>query len=263
MFLFIILVGCNQSSEGGNQNEETGAKVAPVEEEEKIAELTEVWANALKTRDGKPRYEMMSKKAKEKFEQEQIIRSGENWNYNIGVSSPWIDSFDIEIDGMTATIVYATKTSEPANYYMRETLTFVRQNGNLVVDDYQTIDVLYIGHISMEKDTLYLDEVEWITDENQDRIKELELSQSDMPNGYYIYNPRTDKVSLKLGENIEYNFVALESLPFIKEGDDRNYSTTIKEEFMEFLNNVKSDKIVFWVEVKDGFVINITEEFTN
>lgn len=63
----------------------------------------------------------------------------------------------------------------------------VRQNGKLVVDDYQTIDDLYIGHISIEKDTLYLDEVEWITDENQDRIKELELSQSDMPNGYYIY----------------------------------------------------------------------------
>lgn len=270
VFLSIVLVSCQQASDGGNQNnsipkqnEETKDKITSVEEEKKIAELTEVWANALKTRDGKPRYEMMSEKAKEKFEQEQINRSGEDWNFNIGWSSPWVVSFDIEIEGMTANIVYAMKTSEPADYYMRETLTFVMENGKLVVDDYQTIDGLYIGHISIEKDTLYLDEVEWITVENQDRIKELELSQSDMPNGYYIYNPSTEKISFKIGDNTEYNFVAYESFSFIKEGEDRNYTTTKKEEFIEFLNYVKSDRVVFWVEVIDGFVVNITEQFIN
>lgn len=270
MFLFIVLVGCHQSSEGGNQNssfskqnKESREEVKVAEKEEKMIELTEDWANALKTRDGKPRYEMMSNKAKQKFEQEQIQRSGENWNYNIGDSSPWVVSYDIEIEGMTANIVYTMKTSDPASYYKREILTFARQNDNLVVDDYQSIEDLYIGHISIEKDTLYLDEVEWITDENQDRIKELELSQSEMPNGYYIYNPSTDKMKFKLGENTEYHFIALESLSFIKEGDDRNYSTTKKEEFLEFLNHVKSDSVVFWVEIKDGAVVNITEQFIN
>lgn len=270
MFLFIVLVGCHQSSEGGNQNssfskqnKESREEVKVAEKEEKMIELTEDWANALKTRDGKPRYEMMSNKAKQKFEQEQIQRSGENWNYNIGDSSPWVVSYDIEIEGMTANIVYTMKTSDPASYYKREILTFARQNDNLVVDDYQSIEDLYIGHISIEKDTLYLDEVEWITDENQDRIKELELSQSEMPNGYYIYNPSTDKMKFKLDEDTEYHFIALESLSFIKEGDDRNYSTTKKEEFLEFLNHVKSDSVVFWVEIKDGAVVNITEQFIN
>lgn len=270
MFLFIVLVGCHQSSEGGNQNssfskqnKESREEVKVAEKEEKMIELTEDWANALKTRDGKPRYEMMSDKAKQKFEQEQIKRSGENWNYNIGDSSPWVVSYDIEIEGMTANIVYTMKTSDPASYYKREILTFARQNDNLVVDDYQSIEDLYIGHISIEKDTLYLDEVEWITDENQDRIKELELSQSEMPNGYYIYNPSTDKMKFKLDEDTEYHFIALESLSFIKEGDDRNYSTTKKEEFLEFLNHVKSDSVVFWIEIKDGSVVNITEQFVN
>lgn len=99
MFLFIVLVGCHQSSEGGNQNssfskqnKESREEVKVAEKEEKMIELTEDWANALKTRDGKPRYEMMSNKAKQKFEQEQIQRSGENWNYNIGDSSPWVVS---------------------------------------------------------------------------------------------------------------------------------------------------------------------------
>ena len=109
------------------------------EDYEKVTELSTIWANALKTRDGKPRYEMMSEKAKEKFKQEQIIRGGENWNYNIGYSSPWVVDFEIEIDGMTATITYLTQTSEPAHYSTKEQLIFVRENGKLLVDDYQNI----------------------------------------------------------------------------------------------------------------------------
>lgn len=109
------------------------------EDEVKIAELATVWANALKTRDGRPRYEMMSKKVQEKFIQEQINRSGERWNFNIGVSSPWVVDFEINIDGMTATITYVTQTSEPAYYNTREILTFTMENGKLEVDDYQTI----------------------------------------------------------------------------------------------------------------------------
>ncbi|MEA1959741.1 MAG: M56 family metallopeptidase [Bacillota bacterium] len=101
--------------------------------------LATAWANALKTRDGKPRYEMMSEQAKENFTKEQIDRSGDNWNFNIGVSSPWVVDFEIEIDGMTANITYLTQTSEPAYYNSRETLSFGKENGTLVVVDYQTI----------------------------------------------------------------------------------------------------------------------------
>ena len=110
------------------------------EEDTRMAYLANVWANALKTRDGKPRYEMMSNEAKEKFVKEQINRGGENWNYNIGVSSPWVVDFEVKVDDMTAAITYVTKTSEPAFYNMKEVLTFARDNnGKLVVDDYQTI----------------------------------------------------------------------------------------------------------------------------
>lgn len=122
---------------------------------------------------------------------------------------------------------------------------------------------LYIGHINIEEDILYLDEVEWITDENQDRIKELKLSRSDMPNGYYINNPSTDTVSFKIADDTEYSFVKLESLSFYNEGEDRNYTTTNKEEFMEFLDYVGTDRVLFWVEVKDGFVVSIKEQFAN
>ncbi|WP_435166878.1 M56 family metallopeptidase [Paenibacillus glycanilyticus] len=97
------------------------------------------WANALKTRDGKPRYDMMSAKAKEKFIQEQVNRGGEDWNYNIGVSSPWVIDYRSKVDGMNAVITYVTLTSEPAYYKTVEAVTFVKKKGELVVDDYETL----------------------------------------------------------------------------------------------------------------------------
>ncbi|GEM_PF-951886 len=104
-----------------------------------ITGLTSIWANALKTRDGKPRYQMMSQRAQERFVQEQINVNGEEGKYVIGVSSPWVVDFEFEIESMTATILYRTATSEPAFYQTKEILTFIEENGQLVVDDYQTI----------------------------------------------------------------------------------------------------------------------------
>lgn len=103
-----------------------------------IENQTTVWADALISRDGKPRYEMMSAKAKEKFVQEQINRSGEDWNYHIGVSSPWVIDYESKVDGMNAVITYVTETSEPAYYKTVESLQFSWVNGDLVVDDYET-----------------------------------------------------------------------------------------------------------------------------
>lgn len=97
-----------------------------------------VWANSLIERDGEQRYNMMSDSMREKFKQEQIERSGKEWNFNIGVSSPWVVNFEIDIEGTKATINYLTKTSEPAYYNTLETLIFSKESGKLEVIDYQT-----------------------------------------------------------------------------------------------------------------------------
>lgn len=119
-------------------NKETTDPVKEVQKDE-ITDLSTKWANALKTRDGKPRYEMMTEKAREKFIQEQKIRSGEKWNYNIGESSPWVVDFEIVVNGMNAVITYKTQTSEPVYYRTKETVSFVRENDRILVDEYQTI----------------------------------------------------------------------------------------------------------------------------
>ncbi|MFZ7104544.1 MAG: hypothetical protein ACOWWO_18070 [Peptococcaceae bacterium] len=125
---------------------------------------------------------------------------------------------------------------------------------------------LYIGHISsIEKNTLFFDEVEWITAENKDRIKELGLSQqSDMPNGYYIYNPSSDTAPFEVNEKTVYNFIDWGN-DFVGENEDRDYSTTKQEEFIKYLNTYsdKAAKVPFWIETKNGYVISVTEQFVN
>ena len=133
--------------EQSQQVPETANHGTPVERvyseeiNEKIEELSIDWATALKTRDGKPRFEMMSEKAKEKFIQEQIVVSGETWNYVIGDSSPWVVSFEIQIEGMIAKITYAMQTSEASNYSKIETIHFIEDEyGEIVVDDYKSTE---------------------------------------------------------------------------------------------------------------------------
>ncbi|MTI47908.1 hypothetical protein [Sporosalibacterium faouarense] len=124
---------------------------------------------------------------------------------------------------------------------------------------------LYIGYIRIEKDKLFLDEVEWITSEDKDRIKELGLSQqNDMPNGYYIYNSSLETVSFKINEKTTYSFIDWGN-DFVGKNEDRNYSTTKREEFIKYLDTYsdKGAKVPFWIETQDGYVLKVTEQFVN
>lgn len=90
-----------------------------------------------------------------------------------------------------------------------------------------------------------------------------------MPSGYHIYNADKEIQTFELTNETTYIFGDYNFL-FIKEDDDERLYTTIKkEEFIQHLNKSYSDlppaqKVPFFVEVKDGRVISITEkiEFT-
>lgn len=102
--------------------------------QEKI-HMTETWAEALKTRDGKLRYEIMSESMKGKFVAEQKQRSGEELNYNIGSSSPWVVNYAIDVQGNIATIIYHLADSGGGKYDQTEIITFGKENNQLVVID--------------------------------------------------------------------------------------------------------------------------------
>ena len=89
------------------------------------------------------------------------------------------------------------------------------------------------------------------------------------PSGYHIYNPDTEKQTFEITNETTYNFVDYSFL-FLEDGvADRLYTSTKKEEFIMHLNKSYSDrppaqKVPFFIEVRDGKLINITEkiEFT-
>lgn len=124
-----------------------------------------------------------------------------------------------------------------------------------------------VGYIVIEDNTLYLDIVEVITLEDIERIIELGLNQQDdFPNGYYIYNSDTEKDTYDLTDETAYTFVDSNLLFVNDEGGDRSYTTTKKEEFIEHLSTSYSDlppaqNVPFFIQVKDGKVISITEKF--
>lgn len=102
-----------------------------------------IWANALKTRDGKPRYDIMTPAMQQAFiaQQKAFLNDNGNWNYVIGVSSPWTVSYDICITGDTADITYYQTDSSGARYAVSEKITFAQSGTSLLVADSEDLGV--------------------------------------------------------------------------------------------------------------------------
>ena len=116
---------------------------------EGVRSMAETWAKALDTRDGKPRYEMMSEACKAAFIEEQKGALGDDWNYVIGWSSPWVISYEVEAKEGTAIITYTMQDSTPQIYIMKELLRFGEENGELVVINH------YYSNIYEENGEIY------------------------------------------------------------------------------------------------------------
>lgn len=126
---------------------------------------------------------------------------------------------------------------------------------------------LIAGYMVIEDSRVQLDEVEIITTEDTARIEELGLDQNaDLPSGYYIHNEDTEKQTFELTNKTTYTFVDFYLLFVTDEDGDRLYTTSNKEEFIRHLSNAYSDsppaqRVPFFLEVKGGKVISITERF--
>lgn len=171
---------------------------------------------------------------------------------------PWLlDPSDVALDFIHGTL------GQPGD---GETVEMI---DNASADDFlQTPTSTYIGLISNFAESypnlFHFDPVEWITLEDTERIEELGIQSYDMPNGYYIHNPREDNLAFMVNEDTEYNFIDWGN-DFVARGEDRFYSTTDKAEFIRYLNTYSdmAAKVPFWIETKDGYVVSITEQFVN
>lgn len=156
------LISCGKDEKASESTQDTAASQGTLTAEQR--KLTERWAEALSDRDGKIRYKEMGKAAKAQFIAEQKALGGEDWNYVIGGSSPWVDSYTIEERENAAMITYTMQDSQPAYYTMKELLKFGEENGKTVVAGYLTSNFYWADgkvHPSISRTESDLDEGIW------------------------------------------------------------------------------------------------------
>jgi hypothetical protein len=94
----------------------------------KMNTLAAQWAKAIKNRDGKAQYELLSAELQPEFKDYY-----ESINWVTGVSSPWVNGWRIEASGNQAIVFYENETSERFAGYTIDTLSFSEENGQLKI----------------------------------------------------------------------------------------------------------------------------------
>ena len=131
--------------------------------------------------------------------------------------------------------------------------------GREAVVENQTEICAFVKGINDNK--VVLDEVEYITDEDTERIAELNLTSLDMPNGYYINNAEVEAEEYTLTETTTYGFIDWKN-DFVEEGEDRQFFTTDREDFVKYLNTYENAQpgMPFFIGIAGDKVISVTEK---
>lgn len=114
---------------------------------------------------------------------------------------------------------------------------------------------------SFDKNKVICEEVEYVTREDTKRVKELGLEESDMPNGYYINESNSKENEYIITDSTQYNIIDWHN-QFVEKGADREYSTSKFEDFETYMGSYENSLpgMPFFIKVKDGKVISITEK---
>ena len=144
--------------------------------------------------------------------------------------------------------------------------------------DYQGINGILTGHTAasfpeqetelcafikkIDGDTVQADVAEYITTDDTDRIKELNLTEQDLPDGYYIYNPDTELSLFPLAEDTVYQFIDWD-MDYVDSGlpGDRLISTTTQALFLNYLKTYDPEpNMPFFLMIQGGEVVRIYEK---
>ena len=114
----------------------------------------------------------------------------------------------------------------------------------------------------MSDDTITVDVVEFITADDVKRIKELNLTEDDMPDGYYIlYNSETKTMTWKLDRQTVYTFIDW-GCDFTGSDHPEEYTTTDVEEFKRYVGTYTDSLpgMPFFFQVEKGVVRLVLEK---
>ena len=128
-------------------------------------------------------------------------------------------------------------------------------------DQYGTVYVVAFLK-DMTENSITVDVIEYVTSDNAERVNELGLTERDMPDGYYLYNPEQETVIWELNEQTVYSFIDwygdFTGSDYLKE-----YTTTDVEEFHRYIETYDdaAPGMPFFFLVEDGVVKMVLEKF--
>lgn len=115
----------------------------------------------------------------------------------------------------------------------------------------------------IEKNTITLDPVEYITSDDTERIAELSKQgvNTYMPNGYLIYNPNEVNIKFTLTEDTVYNFIDWGREFADENAENPTIYNANKEDFFKYIQSYidKNSKVPFFFKFSGNNVISITE----
>lgn len=113
----------------------------------------------------------------------------------------------------------------------------------------------------MTENNLMVDVIEFITDDNEEKIRELNLTEDDMPDGYYIYNPDTETIVWKLDAQTVYTFIDW-SGDFSDSEYPEEYTTTDVQEFKKYIETYENATpgMPFFFQIEDDVIRLVLEK---
>ena len=108
---------------------------------------------------------------------------------------------------------------------------------------------------------IILDVAEYVDSYDEERVEELGLKNTDMPNGYYINNEEITLEEYTLTETTTFSFIDWNNI-FVAEGEDREFYTTKREDFIKYLNTYENSepKMPFFIGISGDKVLSILEK---
>lgn len=141
-----------------------------------------------------------------------------------------------------------------------------RMNANgwskqIFIDSYETVYVAAFMK-GITENSITVDVVEFITSDDTARMKSLDLTEEDMPDGYYIYNPEQETVTWELTARTVYTFIDWNG-DFTGSDCPEKYTTTDIREFMKYIDTYgnAAHGMPFFFQVGDGSVMAVVEKF--
>ncbi|GEM_PF-1535310 len=145
---------------------------------------------------------------------------------------------------------------EPQEEQSKQNTTEVQENQEKF-NNAQIKEIGYIHNFNAEKMNFAFDPVEWITADDLDRIKELNLDrETDLPNGFYEYDPEADITNYSISDTTQYEIIDWSS------GDYGKPAKVSLEDFVAHLNSFDEFTPPFWIVIDGETVISISEQYT-